>query len=210
MPGEGNSTTSAGFGCAVVDVEGYRFLVASGGAPGTVARLVMFPARDVAVAIVMNSGVSETYSPWDIEWQTLGALIQGFPRQPRIPSANATGAGQWSQLTGEWNGAIRTDQGALPARITIRNSRNLRLAVDGAVTLPISQMNPLGNVGFRDGVLEGPFFGRMPTRDARRAQHVLMLRLRLEGDTLRGSISAVATNRSFWLPYCIELVRRRE
>jgi len=210
MPGEGNGTTSAGFGCAVVDLEGYRFLVASGGAPGTVARLAMLPAHDAAVAILMNSGVSETYTPWDIEWRVVGATIRGFPKQPRIPSANAAGAGLRPQLVGEWTGTVRTDQGALPAGITIRNSRNLRLMVDGAFTAPIWQANPLGNVGFRDGVLEGPFFGRMPTRDAQRAQHVLMLRLRLEGDTLRGSISAVATNRSFWLPYWIELVRKRD
>jgi CubicO group peptidase (beta-lactamase class C family) len=210
MPGEGNSTTSAGFGCAVVDLEGYRFLVASGGAPGTVTRLALLPARDVAVAIVMNSGISESYSPWDIEWQAFGAVVQGFPRQPRIPSANVAGAQPQPQLVGEWTGTIRTDQGVLPTGLTIRSSRDLRLAVDGAVTVPIWQTNPLGNVGFRDGILEGPFFGRMPTPDARRAPHVLMLRLRLEGDTLRGSISAVATNRSFWLPYWIQLVRKRD
>jgi CubicO group peptidase (beta-lactamase class C family) len=209
MPGEGNGTTSAGFGCAVVDLDGYRFLVASGGAPGTVARLALLPARDVAVAILMNSGISESYSPWDIEWQVFGALIRGFPKQPRLPTPMASAAGFQPRFAGEWTGTIRTDHGVLPARLGIRSSRNLQLAVDGTVTMPIRQMNPLGNVSFRDALLEGPFFGRMPTPETRRAPHVLMLRLRLQGDTLRGSISAVATDRSFWLPYWIELTRKR-
>jgi len=48
----------------------------------------------------------------------------------------------------------------------------------------------------------------MPTPDAARRQHVLMLRLEPHGDTLSGCVSAAAMNGTYWLPYWTELVRK--
>jgi CubicO group peptidase (beta-lactamase class C family) len=205
---ESPRTTRAGFGCAVVDLEGRRFVLATGGAPGTVARLALLPADRVVVAILMNSGVSESYSPWDIEWQAFRAVVPGFPLQPRLPPAVTSSAGLGPVL-GVWTGTIRTGQGDLPVRLAIRGPRDLKLGLAGAVALPIPAPNPLGGVRLHDGVLEAPFLGTLPTPEARRSAHVLALRARLDADTLYGSISAVATDRRFWLPYWIRLVRAR-
>ena len=44
-----------------------RALHQPGGMPGTVTRLALIPQENAAVAIMINSGIVETYSPWDIE-----------------------------------------------------------------------------------------------------------------------------------------------
>jgi hypothetical protein len=56
--------------------------------------------------------------------------------------------------------------------------------------------------------LSGLFFGTIPTEDAGRSPHVIFLRLQLKGDTLSGTVSAVAMNQAFSLPYWASLTRK--
>ena len=179
----------------------------TGGMPGTVTRLALVPAENAAVAIMINSGVSETYSPWDIEWQTFAALIPGFPKQPEINAAREETAPLPEELQGEWRGTVSTHQRDLTASLTIGDGPELVLEIDGRKTRPVRAQSPLGRVRFNEGVFEGPFFGSIPTEDAGRSRHVLFLRLRQRGDTLSGVVAAVAMNRTFWLPYWMELRR---
>ncbi len=200
---------SLGLGWAVIDLDGTRMVNVTGGMPGTVTRLALVPSEDAAVAIMMNSGIVETYSPWDIELQAFAALIPGFPAEPVIDGDQRDAESLHEDLEGEWRGSIRTHEGELEAGLSIGDDRSLRLEIEGRSYGPIRVENPLGAARFRDGVLEGPFFGSIPTADASRSRHVLFLRLRLRGDTLKGVVSAVAMNRTFWLPYWTELRRQK-
>jgi len=158
---------------------------------------------------MINSDLNEIYSPWDIEWETFAAMIPGFPKRPELVAKKEERAPLPAELQGEWKGSIKTYQGDLAAKLYIRSSRNIVLEIDGEEARPIRVQNPLGGIRFRDGVFEAPFFGSIPTDDCRRSRHVLFLRLRLRGDTLAGVISAVAMNRTFWLPHWVELTRAR-
>jgi len=73
---------------------------------------------------------------------------------------------------------------------------------------PVPINTPLGPLGFRNGWLTGLFFGTIPTEDARRSSHVVFLRLQLKGDSLSGTVSAVAINQTFALPYWASLKRK--
>ncbi len=194
-----------GLGWAVIDLAGYRFLGASGGMPGTVTRLTLIPDKDVAVAIAINSGLSEDYSPWDIEWETFAALLPGFPERPAIPNATSDRSPFPPELRGEWIGTVKTYDEVLPARLSIASGVAVSLEIAGRTTQPIPVENPLGFVGFHDGILKGPFFGTIPTDDARRSPHVVFLRLRLRDGVMYGYAAAAAMDRTFILPNWMEL-----
>lgn len=63
MPEEEIGETHISLGWAVVDLHGVRFLIVTVGMPGTVTRLALIREENAAVAIVINSGVGETYAP---------------------------------------------------------------------------------------------------------------------------------------------------
>ena len=196
-----------GLGWAIVDLEGVRMVNVTGGMPGTVTRLALIPKENAAVAIMINSGISESYAPWEIERETFTAMIPDFPRGPEIVEESEPAEPLPAALQGEWRGSIETHQGDLPASLTIGEGREMELEIDGRKTVPIRVQSPLGRVRFTDGVFEAPFFGSIPTDDAGRSRHVLFLRLRKRGDTLSGVVAAVAMNQTFWLPYWTELRR---
>jgi CubicO group peptidase (beta-lactamase class C family) len=210
IPEQAADEVGIGLGWAVVDMEGVQFINISGGMPGTVTRLALIPTENAAVAITINSGIGETYSPWDIEWETFAALIPGFPEKPEIAAPKHEATPMPAEFQGDWIGRIRTYQGDLAARLSIRNGRNPVLEIDGKETRTIRAQNPLGGISFRQGVFQAPFFGSIPTDDCKRSRHVLFLRLRRRGDTLSGVVAAVAINRSFWLPHWVELARARD
>lgn len=209
IPEEGVDQVRIGLGWAVVDMKGVRFINITGGMPGTVTRLALIPKENAAVAIMMNSGIGETYSPWDIEWETFAALIPGFPKKPEIVTEKHEATPIPAELLGEWRGSIKTYQGDLAVKLSIRHGRDMLLEIDGKKTRPIRVQTPLGGIRFREDVFQAPFFGSIPTDDlqSRKAGHVLFLRLRRRGDTLGGVVAAVAMNRTFWLPHWTELRR---
>lgn len=210
MTHEGPGEARMGLGCAVVDLAGVRFVSMTGGMPGTVTRLALIPAENAAVAVLINCGVSEIYTPWDIEWDTFAALIPGFPERPEITGPQQEDAPVPEELHGVWRGTIATYQGDVPAALSISGARNMALEIDGMERGPIRVRTPLGGVTFRRGALEGPFLGSIPTDDCARARHVIYLRLRRRGDMLSGVAAAVAVDRTFWLPHWMELRRAPE
>jgi CubicO group peptidase (beta-lactamase class C family) len=207
IPEAGVADVRMGLGWAVVDIKGVRFINITGGMPGTVTRLALIPKENAAVAILINSGIGETYEPWNIEWEAFAALIPGFPKKPEIVAPKQKSTPMPVEFQGDWKGTIRTYQGDLPAKLSFRNGRNPVLEIDGKETSTIGVQNPLGSISFRQGVFQAPFFGSIPTDDCKRSNHVLFLRLRMRGDTLSGVVAAVAMNRDFWLPHWMELRR---
>ncbi|MDH3524321.1 MAG: beta-lactamase family protein [Acidobacteriota bacterium] len=207
LAAETEAEVRSGLGWAVVDVAGERFLVASGGMPGTTTRLALVPERNAAVALAFNSGggAAADYSPWRIEWETFAALIPEFPEAPEIDAEVPHRTPLPERLRGDWAGSIKTYEGDVEAALTIRRYPRIVLAIDGKEAGPIGGSNPLGRLSFEDGVLEGPFFGSIPSSDCRRSNHVVFLRLREVGDSLGGVAACVAMDRSFWLPHWMEL-----
>ena len=93
-------------------------------------------------------------------------------------------------------------------KLSAKSSGEIAIELDGKPGGPIPIETPLGPLGFRSGWLSGLFFGTIPTEDAQRSPHVVYLRLQLKGDTLSGTVSAVAISQTFALPYWASLKRR--
>jgi CubicO group peptidase (beta-lactamase class C family) len=197
-----------GLGWAVIDLNGLQMAVATGGMPGTLTRLALIPSENVAVAILINSGVDD-YAPVEIEFATLAALIPELQVPEISPDGDPTPPLP-ANLRGEWRGSVSTHLGDRAAGLVIGEGRDLELEIDGRRTVPLRVKNPLGDPRFEDGVFEAPFFGTIETDDALRSRHVLVLRLRRRGDVLSGVVAAVAMNRTFRLPYWMELRRVRD
>lgn len=194
-------------GWGVVDLAGHRFVISSGAAPGTQSRLTLLPEQNVAVAIVCNASLPDDLTLWKIEWETFAAMLPGFPRIPAIPERKPAAFVPPQELLGEWQGAVHTYQGDTPVRLSARSGGEIAIEIDGQRGTPIPFDTPLGPLAFRNGWLTGLFFGTIPTDDARRSPHVVFLRLKLTGDTLAGTASAVAVDQTFALPYWTSLKR---
>ena len=194
-------------GWGVVDLAGHRFVIASGAAPGTQSRLTLFPDKNKAVAILCNASLSDAYVPWRLEWETFAAMVPGFPAPPAIPDEKPAAFVPPQELLGEWQGLVRTYQGSTPIELSVRDGGRIAIELDGRPGGPIPVETPLGPLAFRDGWLTGLFLGTIPTEDAGRSPHVVFLRLQLRGETLSGTVSAVAVNQMFALPYWASLKR---
>jgi hypothetical protein len=86
----------------------------------------------------------------------------------------------------------------------------MEIKPDGDIHIKLSDQLPtlLDNVTFSDGELNGSFQGTIPTEDANRDRHSILLnRLVLRGDTLAGAAIADAGNH-YGLPSYITLVRQ--
>ena len=202
----GESRMAMGWG--VVDLAGNRFVVASGGAPGTQTRLTLLPDKNMAVAILCNASSSEEMALWKIEWVTFAAMVPGFPGIPAIPEERPAAFVPPQVLLGEWQGTVQTFQGNRHMKLSAKSGGEIAIELDGQPGGPIPINTPLGPLGFRNGWLTGLFFGTIPTEDANRSSHVVFLRLHLKGDTLSGTVSAVAANQTFALPYWASLKRK--
>lgn len=210
VPDESAVDVRAAMGWAVVDLAGQRFLIASGAMPGTRSRLALIPAKNVAVAILANGEFKDDRTPWHIEWKTFSAMLPAFPEIPKFAPPAEEPFSPTPELLGEWRGTVRTPSRNLPARLIISSGRDVTLEIDGRPGKPIPIRTALPSLAFRNGVLTGPFFGRIDTADAARSPHVLFLRVRLRGQRLDGFVAAAAMNQTFVLPHWIELKKEEQ
>jgi len=201
-------TPRMAMGWGIVDLAGEHFVIASGSAPGTETRLTLLPAKNAAVAILCNASSSGDLGLWKIEWETFAAMIPGFPAVPAIPEQKPEPFVPPRELIGEWEGTVQTYQGSVPMTLSVRGAQQISIRLNGQPGGPIPMATALGPLGFLKGWLSGLFFGTIPTDDARRAMHVVYLRLQLKGDALNGTVSAVAANQTFALPYWAFLKRK--
>lgn len=95
----------------------------------------------------------------------------------------------------------------MPADLTIDKAGKVRLEIGGQAMMPIPIKNPLGNLSFNEGTFRGPFLGTIKTADTARTSHVVLVNMKLRGEKLNGSASAVAMDGRFWFPFWIELER---
>jgi len=203
---EENPRMAMGWG--IIGLAGQRFVIASGSAPGTISRLTLIPEKNLAMALLCNASLSDELALWKIEWETFAALIPNFPERPVIPEGKPPAFVAPRELVGEWQGEVQTYQGQVPMTLSVKGGKEIIIELDGRTGGPIPIATALGPLGFQDGWLSGLFFGSIPTEDAKRSPHVVFLRLQLRGDALSGTVSAVAVNQSFALPYWASLKRK--
>lgn len=199
-------------GWASVERSGYRFVSHSGGMFGVGARLTLLPENNVACVVLTNAAPTmQGTDLWDVEWEILKAVIPGFPEAPEVPARpSASDAfAPPDSLVGVWQGKVRVEAAELPAKLTVEKTGQVRLELAGQETAALTVPTPLGSLRFTGDVLIAQFMTGLKTADTARSPHILLLALKLRGEKLDGSVSAVAMNQHFCFSHWIELSRQK-
>jgi len=184
-----------GLGWRIVrHASGHRLVQHSGGMAGVRTHLVLVPRRKIVVAALANghSGL-----PFEVTGKVLEELLGRVPLNRNLAAGTApTATGPPdsnggkktkipSDLRGRWSGHVRTYVKRLPMTLWLRDPEQAR------VRLGDQASRPLRALGFEDGFLTARFLGDIGTPDANRRRYFIALRLKLRGDVLNGSATAV-------------------
>ena len=189
----GDTTHGYGLGWGLDDDHSYRKVSHTGGMPGVATTLDLYPSQDLAVVVLGNQSNA---LPFMIASQIESVLLPG--RAQAIAAERATQQGRSrtpfaapADLVGEWSGTLRAYDQTIPIALRVRADEVLvRLGAgnDALWTL-------LNRPRYDNQTLGGQFVGNVPTEDAMRYQHNLVLSLWSADGKLRGFVASVATNR---------------
>lgn len=159
----------------------------TGGSPGVATVLNIYPADRLAVVVLTNAGggnieriaqdIAATVLPRYAETRRQRTAQPAPPMTP--PPFTPT-----SELLGEWTGTIRTWEREVPFTLVVEPDGDVH------VRLGSERRTRLNRVFWRDNNLRGWFNGTIPTSDARRWRHNVVLNLRLRHGTLSGMATA--------------------
>ena len=202
----------AALGWSAFTNSGVQFVSHSGGMFGVGARLTLLPDKNVACVVLTNASTGmQGTDLWDVEWEILRAVVPEFPAAPERPARPPVPSTFTppDALIGVWEGKVRAGDADIPTKLTVEKTGQVRLEIAGKESPALTGPTPLGSLRFRGGVLIAPFMARLETADTTRAPHILLLGMKLRGDKLTGSLSAVAINQRFCFPHWIELGRQQ-
>ena len=166
---------------------GLRLQRHGGGMGGVRTELAIAHEEDAVVVVLMNAASPLTGYVAALIWHALFPDQAPRPDPPEAPSAPpppSVGAVP-DMPPGRWTGAVHTHLG----------ERALELSVDedGLVLARLAEdlWTALNNATFDGEFLRGVFRGDIGTPDANRTDYALRLELKLRGDVLNGSVTAL-------------------
>ncbi|HLB35948.1 MAG TPA: serine hydrolase domain-containing protein, partial [Gemmatimonadales bacterium] len=181
-----------GLGWGSIDEFGFQRVNHTGGMPGVTTILAIYPRELTAVVVLANKAAT----PVERILQEILAvtLPPQYADSLRVRRAQARPPAETprfttpTELAGEWTGTLRTWQGTVPLKLVFQP--------DGDVLVTLGDRMPalLNFARWADGVLSGRFAGTIPTPDASRQRHSVVLQLRLSDGKLKGQASAQTTD----------------
>ena len=195
---------------------GLRTVWHEGGWTGASAMLKLLPSEDIAVAVLMN--VFDTEFVNRMTEETLRAMLPdyGNPESQAADRVAASVPPSFDLPTGTYSGEIKTFERAIPIVLEKTDSGELRAHLGDPASTSRAVREVPAFVPRAPGQLLVFFPGPLGDRDAARLPHNVMLDLRLVGDELVGTASAmtvgglpgIADQRMhFSLPYRVFLKR---
>ncbi len=175
-----------GLGWSLDESGGLREVGHGGGMPGVRTGLLLYPEEDVAIAVLTNRSGSDTGG---LVERVLAALVPDYER----PSAGEREDQEEDEaftppdgLVGEWTGTLRTWEEEIPFRLDVKEDGDVHARIDGQLAGVVEVFGWDGD----QGRLVGRFNGRIPTPDASRKPHSVLLNLHLRNGALSGQASA--------------------
>jgi CubicO group peptidase (beta-lactamase class C family) len=167
----GDSLRGYGLGWDVQRERGTTVVAHHGSMPGAEATLRLYPEHDLAIVVLSNARRGAAFAAAE-------AIADAF-LPPRDDAADAppptTNPPLQPALEGSWTGSLRTyDGNATPFELSVRGD-SVHVRLGG----PPTPWQPLQSARFIDGiqVLWGALAATIPTEDARRAPHDVVLSL---------------------------------
>ncbi len=182
-----DSPRGYGLGWIVTDDHGgYRQVAHSGGMPGVSTQLQLYPDEGLVLAVVTNGSPGRAGRVADA---IAAGVLPDFelPESEEPSTEDPEEFSPPAELVGSWEGAVETYEGSVPFELQVREDGTVIVRLDDQLrTL-------LNDAEFEEDVLRGEFAGTIPTPDARRQPHTVLLEATLSGDNLRGSVTARST-----------------
>jgi hypothetical protein len=183
---------SYALGWIVTERAGQRIVSHTGGMPGVQTVLAMYPAENVAIVVLTNmvADIGRVYR--EIERVVLPQYADAR-RRAQVADSTAAAARRGARFTpsaellGEWKGTLRTWEKTVPMTLTFHPDGDVHVKVEDGLT------NLVNNVQWRDSMFVGRFAGTIPTSDAKRWAHDIVLSLRLLPNGLNGMAAAITT-----------------
>ena len=197
-------------GWSVVMTHGKRQVSHSGGMPGVSTVLHLYPAESVVVVVLTNQSnglvgriADDLAAAAMPEYAQARAAARG---RPGSPSTAATAFKPPAPLIGTWEGKLRTYEGDVSMRLVVQPDGDIHLRLGDQLTTLLNQPIFVSETGR----LTGRFLATIPTEDARRHPHSVLLNVHLRDDVLSGQASAQTTGTPYYfaLSSYVELKRK--
>lgn len=215
----GGANESYGLGWFFAErAPGVRVVWHEGGWTGASAMLKLLPSEDIAVAVLMNVYDTEFVNRVTDETIRVMLLDYGKPEGQAADRAASSEPPLFDLPAGTYSGEIRTFERAVPLILDKADGEELHVHLGDPASPPkrVFILPPI--VPRLPGEFKGSFPGPLGDRDAGRYPHVIVLDLRLAGDELIGTASAMTLGglnivktedqrMHFVLPYRVSLKR---
>lgn len=184
-----SETSSRGLPWSVNDDHGLRRITHGGGMPGVSTTLALYPTEDVAVVVLTNRTnksmpriaeelVAAVVPKYETALRAARRQVRPAPAAPRFEPAPG--------LVGRWAGSLVTWEQKIPLQLEVQQNGRVFMHLGDQLE---STLNSVNAQGVR---LRGRAFGTIPTPDATRHAHEILLDLRMRGNRLGGQASAHA------------------
>lgn len=185
-----------GIGWLVVNREGLHIVSHSGGMPGVATQLAIYPDEDVAIVVLTNR-YGDTGKIYDaVERVVLPRYTEVRRRWAAQDSAKVaqdsvkSAAGHFTPpaaLVGEWTGTLRSWERTMPMTLVVKPDGDIHARIGDGLEAVVNEVRWRGNE------LIGRFAGTIPTSDASRWPHSVLLDVRLRSGTISGMATAQTT-----------------
>lgn len=181
------SGEKAGYGIGWLtndDLNGYRVISHTGGMGGVATTLRLIPSEKLAVVVLGNTSGA---LPHQISEQILAALLPNWRIPPSAPATSAPPSFRPPPgLIGTWKGVVSTYKADIPLTLEVRESGEAQAKLGDQLKML------LNDVTWENDVLSGRMLGDVGTEDANRRPYFLQFTLKLRGNLLNGSASAIS------------------
>jgi len=205
------SQNSYGVGLTLSNEGGYDVIGHNGSMTGTSTVFDLVPKEKLGLVVLANAN---EYAPWTLREKILRHMLPKWREPAAAPAAAPAGPFvPEPALVGVWKGSVHTYEGEQPMQLQVLASGDVHVSIGEAAQSGMSSLQQpslLNQVVFRNGELRGSTLAQIEVSDTQRYRHTVSLRLKLRGDTLNGTASAISVygRQGIWtyaLPYWTEL-----
>lgn len=179
-----------GLGWIIDSLPGLHMISHTGGMPGVQTALALFPDEDVAIVVLANMYCDITPIYLAVQQAILPKYADAVRQQAKDNAAKAAAAKRTAPpatMIGEWAGTVRTWESTIPMSLVV--------GPDGAIRAHVADEadSPGTEVDWSDSSVVARIAGTMPTSDAKRWPHSILLQLRMRNGKLTGMATAQTT-----------------
>jgi len=179
----------------ILDENGYNIITHDGGMPGVSSTLDLIPSENVAIVILMNCIDKRLYAlREDILCVMLSKYKKNLIENQNSEDSDQKNTNKEIQITGEWEGTVSTYEDGFPVSMVFQEDGDIFITLK---TSPLESVCPkkLNRVFYNNNRLLGIFSGTIPTSDAMRHKHFVVLNVYFQENRLVGSVSAISNEK---------------